>query len=327
MNARLGRIIWAAALLAATGALLAACVGATPSEGEIERDNPPRGKFVQVEGLRVHYVAMGPEDGPGAVLIHGATGNLNDMTFDLAPRLAERGMRVVAFDRPGLGYTERPETQGWKPAVQARILREAADRLGLTRPVVAGHSWGAAVALAWAASAPGATAGAVVISGATMPWREGGDTTFTPIVTSRPAAFLGASLLQAFTLRDGGRSAAGRIFAPQSVPEGYLDHLQAELILRTESFRANTEDIQKLNGALIEQAKAYPTLDVPVRILHGRADEVTPARVHASGLADALPQAELSLFEGVGHMLHHARPKAVADAVEALAAPAAGEPG
>src|SRR6056297_93645 len=156
MNARLGRIIWAAALLAATGALLAACVGATPSEGEIERDNPPRGKFVQVEGLRVHYVAMGPEDGPGAVLIHGATGNLNDMTFDLAPRLAERGMRVVAFDRPGLGYTERPETQGWKPAVQARILREAADRLGLTRPVVAGHSWGAAVALAWAASAPGA---------------------------------------------------------------------------------------------------------------------------------------------------------------------------
>lgn len=317
----------AAALLAAAGALLAACASATPPEAEIERENPPRGTFVQVEGLRVHYVATGPEDGPGAVLIHGATGNLNDMTFDLAPRLAERGMRVVAFDRPGLGYTERPEEEGWKPAVQARILRKAAERLGLTRPVVAGHSWGAAVALAWAAAAPETTAGVVVISGATMPWREGGDTTFTPIVTSRPAAFLGAALLQAFTLRDGGRSAAARIFAPQPVPEGYLDHLQAELILRTDSFRANTEDIQKLNGALVEQAKAYPTLDVPVRILHGRADEVTPAPVHAVRLAETLPRAELSLFEGVGHMLHHARPKAVADAVEALAATAVDERG
>ncbi|MFO7856533.1 MAG: alpha/beta hydrolase [Paracoccaceae bacterium] len=327
MSARRIRTAWAAALLATTGALLAACAAATPPVVEIERENPPRGKFVQVEGLRVHYVAMGPEDGPGAVLIHGATGNLNDMTFDLAPRLAERGMRVIAFDRPGLGYTERPASEGWKPAVQARILRAAAERLGLERPVVAGHSWGAAVALAWAAAAPEATAGAVVISGATMPWREGGDTTFTPIVTSRPAAALGSALLQAFTLRDGGRGAAERIFRPQSPPEGYLDHLQAELILRTESFRANTEDIQKLNGALTEQAKAYPTLDVPVRILHGRADETTPPAVHAVRLAEMLPRAELSLFEGVGHMLHHARPKAVSDAVEALAASTAEEQG
>jgi pimeloyl-ACP methyl ester carboxylesterase len=182
-----------------------------------------------------------------------------------------------------------------------------------------GHSWGAAVALGWAVDAPETATGVVVVSGATMPWREGGDSAFTPIVTSRAAAALGSALLGAYTAGDDGRGAAERIFRPQEPPEDYMAWLQPRLILRTGSFQANTEDIQRLNGALIPQAARYPALDLSVRILHGAADETTPAAIHALELAEALPRAEASVFEGVGHMLHHARPEAVADAVAALA--------
>lgn len=302
--------------LAALG--LAAGWALRPRARAHEAANPPRGGFVTVEGLRVHYVALGPADAPPVVLIHGATGNLNDMTFDLGPRLAER-FRVIAFDRPGLGYTDRPARDGWDPAVQARILRAAARALGAARPVVVGHSWGAAVALAWAAEAPDAVRGVVSVSGVSLPWGAG-DGRFTGLVTSRAAAAVGAAALRIATLRDGGAGAVARIFRPQAPPRGYLDHLQPELILRPASFRANVEDIQRLDGALARLAPRWPGIAVPVEILHGAADRITAPALHARALAARLPDARLTLVEGVGHMLHHARPEVVAEAVARVAA-------
>lgn len=305
------------AFLAGGGAFAALALSACtlPAPRRIEAANPPRGRFLTVEGLEVHYAAMGPEDAPPVVLLHGATGNLNDMTFKLAPRLA-RDHRVVAFDRPGLGYSQRPPEQGWRPETQARILREAARALGVERPVILGHSWGAAAALAWALQE--APRGLVLVSGATRPW-GGGPGLLTPLKTSAPVTTMTASLLYAWAMRDGGRAAAARIFRPQAVPEGYLDHLQPELIARPASFRANTEDIERLDPALAEMAEAYPALDAPAEILHGEADAITSPRIHSVELAQILPRARLRLFEGVGHMLHHARPEATAAAVRRLA--------
>lgn len=312
----LRRAVLASGALAVLAAL-AACAR-PPRPAEIEAANPPRGAFVQSEGLRVHYVESGPVDAPAVVLIHGATGNLNDMTFDLAPRLADR-FRVIAFDRPGLGYTERPEARGWDPAVQARVLRGAAEALGVERPVLVGHSWGAAVAMAWAVQTPEAVAGVVAVSGATMPYDDGENGPWTHIVTSRLAAGIGVRVLKARVEDDGGRATLERIFRPQEPPEGYLDHLQPELLLRPESFRANVEDIVRLDAALARLAPRYDDLDVPVEVLHGTADRIVGPTIHAEPLAERLPRAELRLFEGVGHMLHHARPEAVVAAVERLA--------
>jgi pimeloyl-ACP methyl ester carboxylesterase len=304
----------------AGGAALAAFAAsgcAVPRPRRIEAANPPRGRFTQADGLRVHHVEMGPPDAPPVILIHGATGNLNDMTFDLAPRLAE-DHRVIAFDRPGLGYTERPDALGWRPQTQAAILREAAGRLGVSRPVVLGHSWGAAAALAWALQAPDLR-GLVLVSGATRPW-GGGPGPLTPIITSRPVAAVTASIAWTMAMRDGGRSAARRIFEPQDPPEGYLDHLQAELIARPASFRANTEDIERLAPELADMAPGYPALPMPAEILHGLADDITSPRIHSVELAGRMRDARLHLFEGVGHMLHHARAEETAAAVRRLSA-------
>ena len=138
-----------------------------PSSNRIEAENPPTGRFVTSEGLRIHYVALGPDDpdAPTAILIHGATGNLNDMTFDLGPRLAAQGVRVICFDRPGLGHSERAPVEGWLPSTQARVLEGASQALGLRRAVLIGHSWGGAVALAWAIATPARALGAVIFAG------------------------------------------------------------------------------------------------------------------------------------------------------------------
>ncbi len=309
------------AVLLGGGAALALSAGGCaviPSPSRIEAQNPPVGRFVEAAGLRIHYVEMGPPSGVPVVLVHGATGNLNDMTFDLAPRLAAAGLRAIAFDRPGLGWSERAPREGWRPAVQTEVLREAAARLGVERPVVLGHSWGGAVATAWALQDP-SIRGAVVLAGATMPWSDGDDW-LTWLKTSRPAAWVGAGVFKLMAEKDGGASAAARIFRPQPAPEGYLDHLQPELLLRPETFRHNTEDIERLDGALARQSQAYAGLVPPLEIVHGLADGIVSPQVHSVALAGIAPRSDLTLLPGVGHMPHHAQPGMAFRAVERLAA-------
>lgn len=138
---------------------------------------PPGGQFVELaDGRRVHAVVAG--HGPDLVLIHGASGNTRDFTFDFM-RLAAAHYRTIAFDRPGMGYTDRAsEAYGGlfnpaaeSPAEQAAMLKEAADLLGATRPIVLGQSYGGTVALAWALDYD--PAALVVVSGVSHPWPGG----------------------------------------------------------------------------------------------------------------------------------------------------------
>jgi len=162
--------------LAATAAL-GAVAGATacsqrrepsPLSNDVaERAYPPIGRIVQVDGQPVHLLEKG-RGGPPVILIHGASVNLRDWSFSLMDRLA-RTNRVIAVDRPGFGYSARGPGE-WPPAQQAAHLRAAVRQLGVERPIVVGHSWGGAVALAWALDFPNDVSGVVPVSGATMPW-------------------------------------------------------------------------------------------------------------------------------------------------------------
>lgn len=101
--------------------------------------------------------------GPPVVLLHGNLVTLDDwIASGLVDCLAAAGRRVVAFDRPGFGRSERPEGR-WGAGEQAALLRRAAGELGVERPPVVGHSWGALAALAWAQDA--VVAGAALVSG------------------------------------------------------------------------------------------------------------------------------------------------------------------
>lgn len=88
-------------------ALLLAAVTAVGTWA-IDRAHPPAGRFVQVSGGRLHVLELGPKDGMPVVLLHGASGNLQDMRVALGDKLAAH-YRVILIDRPGHGWSDRPD--------------------------------------------------------------------------------------------------------------------------------------------------------------------------------------------------------------------------
>lgn len=281
-----------------------------------EERHPPVGGFVTAEGLRIHFVDLGA--GPAVVLIHGASGNLRDFTFSLAPRLARAGLRVVAFDRPGLGYSARAPEMGWEPAVQARVLRAAAAALGLRRPVVLGHSWGGAVAMAWAVQAPDELRGVASLAGATHPWGGAMGVFYRLAATDLVGGMVGGIARLVVDPEKPEGLLAG-VFRPNPCPEGYAAHVGVGLALRPATLRHNAEDLVHLNAALTAQAPRYRGLTVPVEAVHGAEDTTVWPGLHAEPLAAAVAEGRLTLLPGVGHMPHHAAEDETVAAVLRLA--------
>ena len=254
-------------------ALLVALVQwrAARHEARAEASHPPEGEIIDVDGLPVHAKVIG--NGPDLVLIHGASGNLRDFTFDFAQRLSDR-YRVIMFDRPGMGYTARlPGARGaWNPRgespqEQAALLQKAADKLGVESPIVLGHSFGGAVALAWGVQRPKDTAALVLVSAVSEPWPGGlgwiynlsasglGGALFVPTVT----AFVPDSVVQ---------SSIESIFAPQPAPDGYADHIGTGLTLRRRASRANAQQVHQLRPHVVEMAKLYILPQLGITLLH-----------------------------------------------------------
>ncbi len=308
--------------------LLAVLIGAVQwraaaREKAAEASHPPTGQMIDVDGITVHAQVMG--EGPDLVLIHGASGNLREFTFDLTDRLKDR-YRIIAFDRPGLGYTDRlPDKLGaWNtdaetPQEQAALLQKAADKLGVSNPIVLGHSYGGAVALAWTLSRTQETAALVLIGAVSEPW-TGSLGALYDVTSSAIGGALVIPLATAFLPHSYVDRSIDVIFDPQTAPEGYGDHIGGGLTLRRISTRANAQQVNSLLPHVVDMKKQYGTLNLPIEMVHGDTDVIVPAHIHAQVFVDEVPSARLELLEGVGHMPHHANPQATVDAIDRAAA-------
>ncbi|MBX9760786.1 MAG: alpha/beta hydrolase, partial [Beijerinckiaceae bacterium] len=121
--------------------------------GRAERNNPPKGRFVTVHGVRLHYLDEG--QGEPLVLLHGNGSSTDELLASGLVREAARKFRVLAFDRPGFGHTERPSGSTWSAERQADLIAAAMERLGAPSALVYAHSWGVLVALNLALKHPG----------------------------------------------------------------------------------------------------------------------------------------------------------------------------
>ncbi|HEX7791841.1 MAG TPA: alpha/beta hydrolase, partial [Afipia sp.] len=110
-----------------------------------ERDNAPEGRFLEVNGVRLHYVERGTGD--AVVLLHGNGSMMQDFKSSGLIDLAAKDYRVIVFDRPGFGHSERPRSVVWTPDAQAELINAALTQLGVSKAVILGHSWGASVAV------------------------------------------------------------------------------------------------------------------------------------------------------------------------------------
>ena len=277
---------------------------------------PPTGQFVTVNGIKIHYEMAG--SGPDVILIHGALGNLRDMTFDLKKKLTER-YRVIAFDRPGFGYSDPLPGGEVSLDAQAQILQAAAKQIGITNPIVLGHSYGGAVAMDWALHpdilAPAAI---VLVSAPTLPWPGKLDILYR--VTGNPiGASLVVPLITAFVTDDYLHNSVTSIFAPSPVPAGYEKFVGSGLTLRRTSLATNGKQVNTLYDQVVAMAPLYPTLTLPVELVHGDADTSVPLTVHALPLSKILPNATLTVIPGAGHMPHHSNPDVIIAAIDRAA--------
>ena len=296
---------------------------AAANENAAEAAYPPSGQFVEVDGTRIHVHVSG--EGPDIVLIHGASGSLRDATFRLEEKLSQ-AFRVIAVDRPGMGWSDRPRGYGgiWNvtpepPALQARLLQKATDAIGVSNPVVVGHSFGGAVALAWALERPDETAALVLLAAASNPW-EGDLGPLYQVNSSRLGSALVIPLITAFAPRGVVEQTVSSIFEPQDVPGGYLAHFGPQMTLRRGTMRANAQQVNGLRPFIVEMSQRYHTLQMPVEILHGTDDTIVPLNVHSVPLSGQIDSAVLTRLEGVGHMPQHVSTDAVLAAIDRAAA-------
>lgn len=306
------KALLAAAVLIVIGAAITH-IRAGMRETAAEAAHPPTGQIVMVDGHPVHLRIMG--EGPDLVLIHGASGNLRDMTFSLAPLLAKR-YRVIVPDRPGLGYT--PSLDSPDIVSQASLLVGAMEQIGVEKPLVMGQSYGGAVALAWAVHHPDRLAGLIPLAAPSHPW----DTPLDPfyrVTASWWGSALVVPLLTAWVPESRIESAIAEIFAPQTVPEGYDDFVGAGLTLRRATLRANARQRATILADIQAMHQSYDRITVPVEILHGTADTTVSLRIHSEKLVKAVAGATLERLEGIGHMPQHVAQEPVIAAIDRAA--------
>src|SRR5919106_4950858 len=104
-----------------------------------------RSRFIDVDGVRVHYQEAGDRHAPALVLIHGfASSTL--VWSKVFLKLSEAGFRVIALDMLGYGYSAKPRKGEYTIAGQAKLVTGLLNRLGIPRALFVGSSYGGAVA-------------------------------------------------------------------------------------------------------------------------------------------------------------------------------------
>ena len=283
-----------------------------------EREYPPSGQFVTVNGVRLHYIERG--EGPPVVLLHGNVVTAEDFISSEVVDLIAKRHRVIAFDRPGFGYSDRPHGSAWSAGTQADLIRDAFAHLGINRPIVLGHSWGAAVALALGLNYPEAVRGLVLLSGYYYPTLRA-DVLFSAL-TAIPilgdllrysvSPFIGKLMLP--LLLKG-------MFAPLPVPARFTKSFPRDMPVRPGQIRAQSQDGVAMIPVALSMRHRYKELSMPVVIMAGAKDRVVKDS-QAVRLHEELPNSILRLIPGVGHMVHYAVPDEVARAVEEAGKPA-----
>jgi pimeloyl-ACP methyl ester carboxylesterase len=281
-----------------------------------ENHNPPAGQFLEVNGVRLHYVERG--SGTPLVLLHGNGSMIQDFESSGLIDLAARNYRVIAFDRPGFGHSDRPRNVVWTPAAQAELINSALHQLDVSHAIFLGHSWGASVAVALALKYPQSVQGLVLASGYYYP-------TLRPdvVALSAPAVPLVGDVLghtlSPIVSRVMWPLLMAKIFGPRSVPKKF-DGFPKEMALRPSQIRASAAESALMIPDAFYFRDEYANLKMPVVIVAGDQDRLVDIDAQSNRLHRDVPQSRFHRVPGAGHMIHQTATGVVMSAINEAAA-------
>src|ERR687886_2636507 len=110
-----------------------------------------------------------------------------------------------------------------------------------------------------------------------------------------------------------------KMFEPAPVPEHFDRLFPKELMLRPIQLRASMEDAALMTPSVMELEQHYRALKLPVVILTGGDDQIADVGRQSRRLHEEIPQSELIVLPGLGHMVHHLAPDQVIKAIDRAA--------
>lgn len=249
----------------------------------------------------------GPPDGQPLLFLHSlgpaASGALLDL--GMGP-LAEGGWSVAGPDLPGFGRSPGIAAEAYDVPALADLVWQLADALGWDRPVLAGHSWGGAIAIHAAAARPERTRALLLVDSGHLDYADA------------PGADVGATLAQSISNAEAARiRAADRVdLAAQleiagddplvdALMEGMTDDGAGALIGRTTGASRGAAMYHLMRSRQTAQWPAIAAAGIPTLLLLATQPERMRALNARAGaeLRAAIPQADVRPVEDATHSL------------------------
>ena len=254
-------------------------------------------RFAELEpGLRVHYRDVGNRDGRVLVLIHGSNASLH--TWEPWVQILGKEYRIISMDLPGHGLTGQNPSGTYDSATYVGVVDRLLTRLNVKKAIIGGNSMGGGVTWMYTLTHPEKVEAMLLVDASGQPSAKSGN---IPI---------GFRLMRMPVIKE-----AARFIAPRSIFEASVktsmsvqSKIDAKLIDRyweLNRYPGNREATMK-RFANVQNMRAgntekLATIKVPAMIMWGEEDNLIPVSA-ARWFADALPQAKLIIYPGVGHI-------------------------
>lgn len=275
---------------------------------------------IDVGGYKLNSVLLKPgakADLPPIVFIHGASSSLYDQLLSFRERLEGRAA-LLFVDRPGHGASDAGGARNILPDGQADAISTLMEKRGIDRAIIVGHSFGGAIAAAFAVRHPEKVIGLVFLSPAVYPWSTGIDWYYdvarTPVIGHVFSALVVPPL--GFAAIEG---AADAVFAPNPRPDDYVRKTRALQAISPGRFRHNAQEIAALSDWAKTASRDYPDIKAPTVIITGDADRIVSPEIHSRHLARDIRGSQLIVVRNLGHKPDYVAGDLVVAAIERVA--------
>ncbi|MGD0273592.1 MAG: alpha/beta hydrolase [Gaiellaceae bacterium] len=265
------------------------------------------GPYVKIDGRQIAYRELGTQG--SSIIFLGGFAEPSWVWDPVASRLA-RTHHVYALDLPPFGYSERKGPYGL--ADWTRLVRDFAAHFGLQRPLIVGHSLGAAVAVNVGLDVPGNTAGVVLLDGDALP--VGGPHWIANLFVNPYYTTLFRLVTHSDWLV---RQVLDQAYGPDRprITGAQVDDWEREF--RVQGTENGFHDLfhQGVQGLTLADLRRLRVPRIVVWGQHDTVDEIKAGRTSAQALG-----VHLIVIPRAGHLSMLVEPAAVARAIESFAA-------
>lgn len=265
-----------------------------PVEELVARWAPPPSQFVDVRGMRVHLRDEGPRDDPSPiVLLHGTSASLH--TWEGWATALRPTRRVVRFDMPGFGLTGPSPDGVYTMDSYVAFVTAVLDKLGVSRCVLGGNSFGGHVSLAVTLAHPARVERLILVDAAGYPMEAqsmplGFRLARTPVINRLVSHSLPRRVIE---------SSLRNVYGDPSKVTPALVDLYYALAIRAGNRKALVARFdQAPSGPL---AGRFGEIKVPTLVLWGGRDRLVPPS-HAARFGKDIAGAEVRVFDDLGHV-------------------------